>query len=137
MYAQNKLDARRFFRPQRRCGIFLGPDEKNTDTQIPGEKLWTFFSTVSECLKNSLPVDWASLITNWTSEVLNLTGGINDVDESGEVFEISRYFVSICTPIFGELSECSLGCVSVGETFGRTKLGGCISQHLRSRDRNE
>nr|BDV50171.1 MAG: wsv343-like protein [Chiromantes dehaani nimavirus] len=82
---------------------------KKHGQKIPGAKLWILLLTVSECFKNSLPVDWANLITNWTSDVLNLTGGVNNIDESGAVFEISR-FLSVCArSFFGSCLNVPLG----------------------------
>ena len=65
----------------------------------PGAKLWTLLDTVDSCFENSLPVDWKSVVPDWTNIILNLTEGAPNIDESGAVFEASR-FLSVCARSF-------------------------------------
>ena len=68
---------------------------------IPGAKMWTLFHTLSECFKNSLPVDWNKLIPNWSKSVLNLTEGVSNIDESGAVFEVAKFLSVSARSFFG------------------------------------
>nr|BDT63579.1 MAG: wsv343-like protein [Pasiphaea japonica whispovirus] len=79
-------------------------------SKIPAVKLWTCLDAIGQCFKNSLPVDWECLVDDWCGDaILNLKEGVPNIDETGTVFELSK-FLGLCTRLFfGKCLDTSLG----------------------------